>query len=291
MTTSLAARLAAASTLATSLVTPVAGAAPRYSEIAETTLPSTPALSSSPASIDEGAVSWMQVTGVGAVVPAKRPARGGKAPGKPPVVTYDNNQLVTTDGCLRVLTPGRENESVEMTYVSLPEAVVPVQHERVVSDGKGGARLEIAQAWLDVRTRQSRTIVETSAPLVRLLPTMNGLETWGLRESTGLRVVVSDAPEAVGDRRGMIYRQTCSLVWLTVRNEAQGSQAVIDISRMYYDRISPTEPQLTTFGRTLRLTASLSRLSRDPEPVLSVGLRFSDNMPLPPRIEPAPAAP
>ena len=276
--------LAAAATLSGLALS--AGATPGFQAIAAGALPPAPVVSASPVAIDEGAVPWLTITGLGA--PLARPGAGKKKGAKAPPVFEENQLTTTTGGCLRVLSSGHEADLAESLVVNVAEALVPVQREQVIRDEQGGARLALAQAWVDLRTRSARPIAGVEVPLTRLQPTFAGLDTWGVREPGGLRVVVSIAPEAVGTRRGMLVTQPCQLAMLQVRDDPDGHQESLDFNRDYLDR-PLADNNLSTVTRPLRLLASLSRLSRDRDPVVSVGLRLLDGLPAP-KIDPAPAA-
>lgn len=182
-------------------------------------------------------------------------------------------------GCLRIALENRDQLAQPALVIPQREGVIPVQLERVSYAGDE-ARLEVAQAWLDARTLGVRSISSTKAPLLRLLPTQHGVDVWGVRERGGLRVVASMAPSAVGAQRDQYSAEVCSTASIFLRDTPGGQQETTSFTRQVWQP-APGRPALAAQPRVFALTASLSRLSRDPEPLLSVGLRLA------PRPQPA----
>ncbi len=65
-----------------------------------------------------------------------------------------------------------------------------VHREQLVAGADGRATLEIADAWVDARTRGARSIARASMPLARMFVGPNGLEVYGARDGDALQVVV-----------------------------------------------------------------------------------------------------
>lgn len=184
-------------------------------------------------------------------------------------------------GCLRVPQPNREQFGQPQLTISYAEGVVPIQFERLVYTADG-ARLEMAQLWLDARTLGVQPISARRVPLTRLLPTQQGIDVWGVREHGGLRVLMALSPAAVGSQKGQYNSQPCSFVHMHVQDTPDGHQNAVSFTPYLWKQAAAGQPELTTIPQPFIVTASLSRLSRDPEPLLSVGLRQDSPPPMPP---------
>jgi hypothetical protein len=65
-----------------------------------------------------------------------------------------------------------------------------VHSERLVPGADGRATLEMADAWIDSRTRGVRLVGKSTMPLARMFVGPNGLEIYGARDGESLQVVV-----------------------------------------------------------------------------------------------------
>jgi len=83
--------------------------------------------------------------------------------------------------------------------VNMDADVHVVRSERFVAGHGGGAFLEIADAWVDARTRGGRLIERSTLPMSRVFVGPNGLELYAARDGEALEVVVHLPDHPSGD--------------------------------------------------------------------------------------------
>lgn len=261
------AALAASSALAA----PAAPAPPRLSAVASAAFPALPELVKAPADIPAGE----RVDGLELQV---APWGGG-----------NHTEIRAVAGqCLR--GPMAWTDAPDKPVISSMDSlrafarVLPVRTERLVQEKDGTAALEVQDLWVDPRSRAARLHATTRLPLTRLGAGPGGMGIYGLRASGALHVVVpAEQRGVVVDSQGGFHHMDCGHVRVALDPPEKGSGAMAQIATFAAPPPAPI-PVAEAAGqlRPLLITASLTQLSRDPEPVVSVRAAWTRTTPFQP---------
>ena len=150
--------------------------------------------------------------------------------------------------------------------------VVPLVVERLVEDGHGGASLSLETFHFDARTRGAVLAKTQTFPLKAVVAPGKGDEAvYAYRDDAAVHVIWR-ASEALRWRDmqfpGSIKH--CALTHLVLSaspNEAKSSALAVG-------SLMPSVKSSRTTSGSVRLSASISKTTRDPEPVLSVSVAF-----------------
>ena len=155
--------------------------------------------------------------------------------------------------------------------------VLPVRTERLVRSEDGSAALEVQDVWIDGRTRAARVHATARLPLTRLGAGPVGLPVYAARAGAALHVVVPTEHRGVTlDDQGGFRHVECQHVRVALEPPGPGGGTMAQVSAL-----APSTPAPIPFDekpgqlRPFTITASLTQLSRDPEPVVSVRVAWA----------------
>ncbi len=189
----------------------------------------------------------------------------------------------------------------------LKGSVVPSHSERFVLETSGDARLDIADAWVDLRSLGSKLVNQYSVPLKLVATGPLGVKLYAARDGDQVHFVVRrPAPDPRFGNRGLSIQidetfsghSDCGHGRITLRADESGGETAKAALEMTFERdkngklkpLSPESPKEKTvagklvdaigFGekvaepkergvRTLNVHLSVSRSSADPHPVAS----------------------
>lgn len=256
------AALAAPSAFAAPSASP-APSAPRLSAVTAVAFPALPELAAAPAEIPAGE----RVDGL-----AFAQALWGK-----------NHIDIRAEGgkCLRgpldwTDAPDKPLSTIT-TSVRTFARVLPVRTERLVRSEDGSAVLEVQDVWIDARTRAARVHATARLPLTHLGAGPVGLPVYAARAGAALHVVVPTEHRGVTlDDQGGFRHVECQHVRVALEPPGPGGGTMAQVSALAPSTLAPIpfdeDPgQL----RPITVTASLTQLSRDPEPVVSVRVAWA----------------
>jgi hypothetical protein len=178
--------------------------------------------------------------------------------------------------------------------------VVPIRSERLVEGSDGGMTLEIEQGWLDAGTMGARSVSRSALPLVELGrgPGDGGhggaLAVYGYRTEEGVEVLVPVASSMVfRDAEGSVGTSRCGFARLVLPAYKTASTVVAvgpwpapPPPMTPAPAATPMTPAPATtpapvagapVSRNVQVSVSLSKMSRDPAPVLSVSVTWADD--------------
>jgi len=234
--------------------------APRFDALPEASLPALPAASAAPKVVPhKSSVDFLMVvrnsTGHDfGVVVTPTPAAQGTCMSAP----------AARDGAAG---------GVSVVYSTVPRFLA-VRSERVVVDDHG-ATLLVTDAWIDAKTLGAREAARYEVPLGKLANGPAGITVYGFRDGPMLGVVMPGA-----DRGGFVrapgvepHAVACGHIRFALDTSAKGGQTAVALAQ-----IEVTAPPSTDRKemRPLQLSVSTSRLSRDPQPVLSAAIAWAD---------------
>lgn len=251
----------------------VAAPRPRWADVPEGSLPAALARSEAPDSVD--AAQHMPGITVSRAGDVNRPWAS--------ITTSDRRCLRVDDG---LTEHDHDREPVRTSGLLRLPRPAALRSERIVGEG-AAARLEIVDAWTDARSLGAKVVATTSIPLAPLARDPHGARVYAFRHGDVLEIVVPVTRAAtLTDAEGDASFVDCAHARLALPVRAEGSTALLVL-----------QPDPPPFARppasgpaegTTTVGASVSRMTRDRSPVLSVTL---DWMPPEPAIGPAdPAA-
>jgi hypothetical protein len=178
-------------------------------------------------------------------------------------------ELATPEGyCLRdavSLAPADAAPTMRATALRSEAGVLPVRVERLV-ELAAGATLEVADVWVDATTGGARLAAVVVLPLAELARAAGGARVYGLRVGETLHVVAaSPAGAFVRDADGEAGFTSCSHARVTLRAAPGAGEAA--------QLFVPAAPPSADARGSLLVSASVSQLSRDPSPLVSVHAR------------------
>jgi murein DD-endopeptidase MepM/ murein hydrolase activator NlpD len=173
-----------------------------------------------------------------------------------------------------------------------------VHAERLVTDGKGQASLEMTDAWVDAQTRGVRLIGHSRLPLRRVFVGPNGVEVYAARDGGAVQVVLRAAksppdPELKGINvalpGGQVAGSDCGHVRFALRVARGHAQMAILQSIALLPPLEGDEPVIADGAdespeakaafslqamrrRPYQLSISASQFAADPDPVLSISV-------------------
>ena len=148
--------------------------------------------------------------------------------------------------------------------------VSAVRTERLAFAADGKPSLEIVDAWVDPQTLGARELARTSVPLARIGRGPGGVGIYAFRAGEELQVVMPLAGSArYRGHDGEIRFSECAAARASVGAPEAGGAALISASA----EDAAHRPGLLT------VNVGVSRLSRDPAPVISVAASWAEEEP------------
>jgi hypothetical protein len=250
--------------LAAALPAAAAGAPPALSAVASAAFPALPELAAAPASIP----AEERVPGL---VVQRASFDAGRS-----------MMIRATDGqCLRGPSdwadPAADPLEVASETVRVHAGVMPFRIERLVEAEGGAAALEVQDVWVDPATQGARVHASARLPLTRLAADP-GLAVYGLRAGAALHVVVPTTQAAtIVDAEGGFRTAQCAHARAPMDPPARGHGAMLQILAFPRPEEAPipwADPR-ATLERPRSISVSLTQLSRDPAPILSVRMAWA----------------
>ena len=177
----------------------------------------------------------------------------------------------------------------QASHTITQRTVAAVRAERLVLDADGKASLEIVDAWVDPATHGMQLARQTSVALTRLASGPEGFTVYGLRRGDALELVVP-TPQRMStlDAEGNTLTVSCDHVRLELRAEVGVGASVAVAGPIEVARTAAAGEAIPLLSspkptRMIQVSASASRTSRDPAPVLSVAIRWAEDAPKEPR--------
>jgi hypothetical protein len=152
-----------------------------------------------------------------------------------------------------------------------PGGVKPLRTERLVVSEAGAAVLEIVDAWADPGSGGVSEAARSTVPLT-VVARAGGVTTYAFREGDALHLVVANPQQMMWrDDGGSTASSDCDHV--RVRLELPQGVGGTTVSVGGSVPATGEKPR----QRELEVSASLSRTTRDPEPVIAVSLAFTEH--------------
>ena len=164
------------------------------------------------------------------------------------------------------------------TDLRLP-VVTAVRTERIVLAADGKASLEIADVWIDPQTLGSRELSRTAIPLARIGRAPNGAGIYAFRQGEQLSLVVpTPGRSGIRGSDGQVSVADCQSARVSVGAPDPGGSALVSTPLEL-----PTTAGASRRAGVMDVNLSVSRLSRDPAPVVSIAVTWAEDEPTPDR--------
>jgi hypothetical protein len=190
----------------------------------------------------------------------------------------------------RCLTFGENGSEVEGNLSLMSNAgVVRIRSERLAPGSDGGMKLEVVEGWLDAATMGTRAVSTSALPLAEIGGGASeggsgpALKVYGYRSAGGVEVVVPVASSLFfRDAEGTVGTSRCGFVRLLLPSY-KAAAAVVAVGPLSASTPPMTQAPATAQAdavvkvRNVQVSASLTKLSRDPAPLLSVSVTWADD--------------
>ena len=196
------------------------------------------------------------------------------------IIKQDREACATeTRGQLPTFSVGQQVFStIGPGTVLIRPVVHPFRYERLVR-GPERAYLEVVDVWLDAKTQGARIHQRSEVPLARLAQGPLGIEVFGFRDKEHVWMIASVPERGAAIRARTSGLTACGHVRtsLKLKNSGSATNVLIGMNgeRPRTDnelanraRLAGDAPAFSAVG----IAASVSRLSRDSEPVVSVSI-------------------
>ena len=158
------------------------------------------------------------------------------------------------------------------TWIRAAAPVLPIRTERIVRAGDGAA-LEIADVWVDPRSHGARLNRAVRLPLTPIGKGPGDFMVHGVRVGAALHVVApTEHMGAVRTSAGGVQHIECGHLRVILDAPAPGEGSMVQLGTFMRAEPAPALSSAVLPGQRtpLAITVSLTQISRDPAPVLSV---------------------
>jgi hypothetical protein len=255
----------AAAALAASVAASAAPATPAFDAVATGAFPALPDRAAAPASIPAGE----KVDGLVVEQPPSSPREHRRHA----YLRVEGSQCLY--GVAEWVTALDEAPTSKAATVSAYAGVTPFRQERLVQAEDGSGALEVDDLWVDPATLGARVFATKRIPLTRLAAGPGEFAVYGLRAGDSLHVVVpTEQVTFYRESDGRFRSVECGHVRARVEIEAEGG-AMASISA--FPKLPPPAiPRADRDpSRPLAVQVSLSKVSRDPAPLLGVTVAWA----------------
>ena len=198
-----------------------------------------------------------------------------------PPAALEPATLTATDpgACLSSLHSIGEPDRTRAMVLAVVPGVVPVRIERLVVQ-ETTALLEMVDAWVDPASLGAREFRRVEVPLGLLAAGPRGASIYAARIAGGLIVAAPTLGAATLSDRSGRHGFDCAMVlaFLPVQR-GQGSALIAAITRKVRVKLTPVQTNDPERDLIVNLSLSVSQLTHDPEPLLSVTMR-ADPLPV-----------